>query len=131
MSVFGVILVCIFPDSDWIRTRITLNTDTFHAVKSFNDMFDGTEVSLAENVVSSQRQIWEPCQTFKMEHFANIINGWKLLTIFAETPFLDVWKVLNMSLVVLIIKPRLLVKFSSLKGVQQNGSIFKRVSLYL
>ena len=35
---FGVILVCIFPHSDWIsecgkmRTRITPNTDTFYAV---------------------------------------------------------------------------------------------------
>ena len=32
MSIFGVILVRIFPHSDWIRTRITLNTDTFHAL---------------------------------------------------------------------------------------------------
>ena len=48
MFVFGVILVCIFPHLDWIlrysvslriqsecgkmRTRITPNTDTFHAV---------------------------------------------------------------------------------------------------
>ena len=28
-SVFGVILVCVFSHSDWIRTRITLNMDTF------------------------------------------------------------------------------------------------------
>ena len=32
VSVFGVILVHIFPHLDWIRTRITLNTDTFYAV---------------------------------------------------------------------------------------------------
>ena len=32
MSVFGVILIRIFPHSDWIRTRITPNTDTFHVV---------------------------------------------------------------------------------------------------
>ena len=30
--VFGVILVRIFPHSDWIRTRLTLNTNTFYAV---------------------------------------------------------------------------------------------------
>ena len=32
MSVFGVILVRIFPHSDWIRTRITPNTNTFYPV---------------------------------------------------------------------------------------------------
>ena len=32
MSVFGVFLVRIFPHSDWIRTRESPNTDTFHAV---------------------------------------------------------------------------------------------------
>ena len=31
-SVFGVFVVRIFPDSDWIRTRKTQNTNTFHAV---------------------------------------------------------------------------------------------------
>ena len=55
MSVFGVILVCIFPHSDWIRrdisrrvslriqskygkiqTRITPNMDTFHAVNVYS-----------------------------------------------------------------------------------------------
>ena len=36
MSVFGVILVRFFPHSDWIRTRITPNTDTFHAVSTTN-----------------------------------------------------------------------------------------------
>ena len=33
VSVFGVILIHIFPYSDWIRTRITPNTDTFYAVQ--------------------------------------------------------------------------------------------------
>ena len=32
VSIFGVILVRIFSHSDWIRTRITPNTDTFHAL---------------------------------------------------------------------------------------------------
>ena len=32
MSIFAVILVCIFLHSDWIRTKITPNTDTFYAV---------------------------------------------------------------------------------------------------
>ena len=36
MSVFGVILVRFFPHSDRIRTRITPNTDTFHAVSTTN-----------------------------------------------------------------------------------------------
>ena len=31
--IFGVFLVRIFPHTDWIRTRKTPNTDTFHAVK--------------------------------------------------------------------------------------------------
>ena len=31
--IFGVILIHIFPHSDWIRTRITPNTDTFYAVQ--------------------------------------------------------------------------------------------------
>ena len=38
VSIFGVILVLIFPHSDWIRkvmTRITPNTDTFHALFFF------------------------------------------------------------------------------------------------
>ena len=53
MSVCGVILVRIFPHSDWIqrvplriqsesgkmRTRITPNTDTFHAVYVWSDFF--------------------------------------------------------------------------------------------
>ena len=34
VSVFGVILVRLLPHSDWIWTRITLNTDTFYAVYS-------------------------------------------------------------------------------------------------
>ena len=32
VSVFGVILVFIFPHLDWMRTRITPNTDTYYAV---------------------------------------------------------------------------------------------------
>ena len=35
VSVFGVILVHIFPHSDWIRTRITPNADTFYSVIIF------------------------------------------------------------------------------------------------
>ena len=35
VSVFGVILVRIFPHSDWIRNRITPNTDPFYAVWKF------------------------------------------------------------------------------------------------
>ena len=37
MSIFGVILVRIFPYSDWIRTRITQNTDTFYSVINTKD----------------------------------------------------------------------------------------------
>ena len=32
MFVFGAFLVCLFPHSDWIRTRKSPNADTFHAV---------------------------------------------------------------------------------------------------
>ena len=34
----------------------------------------------------------ETSQTSKMEVFANIVNGWKPLTILAECSILDVWK---------------------------------------
>ena len=34
MSVFGVILVRIFPHFDWIRVRITPNMDTSYAVEA-------------------------------------------------------------------------------------------------
>ena len=40
MSQVGFILVRIFPYSDWIRTLLTPNTDTFHAVASLS--FYGT-----------------------------------------------------------------------------------------
>ena len=32
VSVFGVILVLVFPYSDWTQTRINLNTNTFYTV---------------------------------------------------------------------------------------------------
>ena len=32
LSIFGVILVRIFPHLDWLQTRITPNTDNFYAV---------------------------------------------------------------------------------------------------
>ena len=35
VSLFGVFLVRIYLHSDWIRTRKTPNTDTFHTVCSF------------------------------------------------------------------------------------------------
>ena len=34
----------------------------------------------------------EPCQTFKMEIFANIVNGFLFLFIFAKSAILDVWQ---------------------------------------
>ena len=34
----------------------------------------------------------EPCQTSKMECFAKIVNGLKLLIIFAKRSVLDVWQ---------------------------------------
>ena len=33
----------------------------------------------------------EPCQTSKIEVFAQIVNGFWFLTIFAKSPILDVW----------------------------------------
>ena len=39
MSVFGVVLVRIFPHSDWIRTRIIPNMDTFYTVLCINKRF--------------------------------------------------------------------------------------------
>ena len=32
-----------------------------------------------------------PCQTSVMEHFAKIVNGFKLLIIFAKSSIIDVW----------------------------------------
>ena len=49
MSVFGVILVRIFPHSDWIQTR-TPNTDTFYKVINFN--------SLRRNLYSLEYLAW-------------------------------------------------------------------------
>ena len=40
----------------------------------------------------------EPCQTFKMERFAKIVNSLKLLTIFEKAPSLVFDRVLNMPL---------------------------------
>ena len=40
VSVFGFILVRIFPHSDWIRTRITSNMDTFYTVIYFYRVWD-------------------------------------------------------------------------------------------
>ena len=34
----------------------------------------------------------EPCQTFKMETFAKIVNGLKPLYVFAKNFILDVWQ---------------------------------------
>ena len=34
----------------------------------------------------------EPCQMPKMELFAKIVNGWKTVPIFANSPILNVWK---------------------------------------
>ena len=38
--------------------------------------------------ISAAETYSEPCQTFKMERFAKIVNG---LTVFAKRPILDVW----------------------------------------
>ena len=35
---------------------------------------------------------FEPCQTSKMELFANIVNGFQPLTVFANSYILDVWQ---------------------------------------
>ena len=34
----------------------------------------------------------EPCKTSKIKHFTKIVNGWKLLTIFAKSFLLTVWQ---------------------------------------
>ena len=43
VSVFGFILVHIFPHSDWIRTRITPNMDTFTQLRHSQDVQDVIE----------------------------------------------------------------------------------------
>ena len=58
-SVFGVFLVRIFPHLDWIRTRKTSNTDTFHAVTA----------------LCLQRPLWEPTSTIKFTIFVIIDNN--------------------------------------------------------
>ena len=39
VPIFRVFLICIFPHSDWMRTRKTPNTDTFQAVKTISFQF--------------------------------------------------------------------------------------------
>ena len=34
----------------------------------------------------------QPCKTSKIKHFTKIVNGWKLLTIFAKSFLLTVWQ---------------------------------------
>ena len=67
MSVFGVILVRIFPHSDWIRTRITPNTNTFYPV-----IFWWKASYLVKNLVffhaiTAKKPLHEKCP--KMEFF--------------------------------------------------------------
>ena len=62
MSVFGVILVRIFLYSDWIRTRITPNTDTFYAV-----------YIVIKGAISEEYS--EPSRTAKIELFAEVVNS--------------------------------------------------------
>ena len=52
VSVFGVLLVRIFPHLDWIRTRKTPNRDIFHAVKLLPSMIYETIYSRMDQVNS-------------------------------------------------------------------------------
>ena len=58
MSLFGVLLVRIFPHSDWIRTRKTSNTDTFHVVKFLAkaDNFNSLDSNLQKKDNSGPKQ---------------------------------------------------------------------------
>ena len=58
VSVFGVFLVCIFPHSDWIRTRKTLNTDTFHAVAMITLLEKKTSFFIFQHLFPSSNRIF-------------------------------------------------------------------------
>ena len=53
MPVFGVILVRIQPECGKIGTRITPNTDTFHAVSAFESMLLSTLLSWPDSLKAS------------------------------------------------------------------------------
>ena len=78
----GVFMVRIFPHLDWIRE----NTDqkTFHAVT--------IKQGLVVLDFRYSEAYSEPCQTPKIELFVKIVSGWKLLTIFAKSFILDIWR---------------------------------------
>ena len=66
------------------QTRKTPYLDTFHAV------------TIKQELVVLDFRYWEaysePCQTPKIELFVKIVSGWKLLTIFAKSFILDIWR---------------------------------------
>ena len=52
VSIFRVILVRIFPHSDWVRTRITPNKDTFYAVWLTAEVFINPLIALSESTLT-------------------------------------------------------------------------------
>ena len=78
VSVFGDILVSIFPHSDWIRTRITPNTDNFYAV------------FLTLNINAEAHSV--PCQISTMDLFTQIVHDFQPSIIFAKSFILGVWQ---------------------------------------
>ena len=90
MSAFGVILVCIFPNSDWIRkmrTGITPNTDAFHAVmeapwNSLREFSDTASVQI-------RSFFWSSFFYIRTEYDLRIQSEYKKIRTKKKTPYLD------------------------------------------
>ena len=57
MFVFRINLVCNFRHSDWIRTRTTLNMDTFHAVICLN-LWNEVKSFVGQTIIKSSIKKW-------------------------------------------------------------------------
>ena len=86
-----------FPDSTAIRqfTNIKLatllvciNTSTFTTQLSCQK---NSNLAIVENTKTETETYLKSSQTTKMELFAKIVNGWKLLTIFTKRSILVFW----------------------------------------
>ena len=77
----------------WTRELRPLKNIIYFWLLSFQQFF--VNWTLNNNFTSAnsemQRRIHKAGQTSKMENFAKIDNGWKLLIIFPQSSILDVW----------------------------------------
>ena len=83
VSVFGGILVLIFPHSDWIReiseygkirTRITLNTDSFHAV---HEASVTNQIAISPNPINIPWNVIKPISSHRPSLFLWFSLFWR------------------------------------------------------